>query len=173
MSVWTTAVIEHPWSEYTEQTIRQISLAATGEEETPRWFGCSEMSTAEGAFKAHGYVPYFLPRDFSLRFYGAILELQQAIRWSSFLTIPEKRRDFLHAAKSVALLTSAKDLIFMPEGVSDLFIDPRTTYKEFESLVAKKIGPPDLDMRRVYTEREVRKSAHTRVHYFHSSVADI
>lgn len=171
MSVWTSAVIEHPWNEFSEQIIRQISQAATGSQEFPRWFGCPDVKSAEEAFKAHGDVAFFLPEDFSLCFYSNILELQQAIRWSSFLTVSQKRHDFLRACKLVAQLCSAKELIFLPEGVADLFIDSKTTFEEFKVALARELGPPDLDISRLYTEQEVSEMPQDRVHYCHALIA--
>ncbi len=173
MSVWTSAVIGHPWNEYSEEVIERISLAATGNNESTKWFGGDGSKTVREDFKAHGYASFFLPNDFTLHFHSYVLELGLAIRWSSFLMISQKRHVFVRACKSVAQFSSAKDLIFIPEGVANLFISDRTTFAGFEKAVAEKLGPPDLDIRKLYTEREISKLGQSRVHYFHVGTSDI
>jgi hypothetical protein len=173
MSVWTSAIIEHSWPEFSEESVRQISQAASFSSELPERLGGSGTKSAVEDFKVHGDTSFFLPADLTLHFYGRMLEITLAVRWSTFLIDPQKRNGFLLSCKSVAKLTSATELIFMPEGVADLFINRGTSFLEFKQLALEKLGAPDIDIRKNHTLKEVQSFAKGRVHYSQVAVADI
>ena len=58
-------------------------------------------------------------------------------------------------------------MILLPEGtdLQDLYSEG-VTFSEFKLRAAEQFGPPDLDIQKIYTEREIRALRQERVHYF-------
>lgn len=167
VSVMASAIIGHPWTEFSETTVQRISWAATGARTAPKWFGNPELKSAEEDFKTHGYAPFFLPRRYSLYFSRNIMELKLATRWSAILIHKGERRQFVSACQAVARVVGADEMILLPEGtILEDLVRSSVTYSEFKLAAKEQLGPPDLDIHKIYCEREIRALRQKRIHYF-------
>ena len=95
------------------------------------------------------------------------MELTLATRWTAILMHKGERKQFLSGCKAAARLAGADELLLLPEGtiVEDLLREG-VDYKEFKRRAEEQLGSPDLDIHRIYTEREIRELRQKRVHYF-------
>jgi len=167
MSVWVSAIIGHPWTDFSETIIQRISWAATGGRTAPKRFSSPELNSAEEDFRNHGYVLFFLPRRYMLCFSRNIMGLELAVRWSAILMHKGERRQFVSACEAVARLAGADEMILLPEGtIMEGLVREGVTYHEFKLRTAEQLGPPDLDIQKIYSERAIRELRQKRVHYF-------
>lgn len=174
MSVWASAVISHPWAEFSEDIIQRISWAATGARTAPKWFGDPDFKSAQENFNTYGSVSFFLPQQYSLLISRTLMELTLATSWKAILMHKGERKQFLLGCKAVAQLAGADELIVLPDGtVMEDLIRECAKYNEFKHATEEKLGPPDLDIHKIYSEREIRELRQKRIHYFLVKTTDV
>ena len=77
------------------------------------------------------------------------------------------RRLFLSGCKAAAQLAGAEELILLPDGtVLEDLVRTGVEYEDFKRSAQEQFGPPDLDIHKIYSEREIRKLRQKRIHYF-------
>ena len=167
MSVFCSAIIGHRWNGFSQGTIEQISKAVSDEQRQPEWLKFSQHASADEEFTDGGVVTFGLPGRFSLTYATNLLDLGYGIRWTAFLIHKIDRTTFLSACKKVVELARTTELILLPEGTG-IQDDVRSgiDFEEIKRQTFKTLGPPDLDIRKIYTEDEINRFSQSRVHYF-------
>src|SRR6266498_1278183 len=116
MSVSTSAIFNHDYSNFSEGLIEQISHAVGSSRGLPKWVRLSKARSPEREFALIGSVFFTLPNAFSLVFGRTTLQLKYGRRWSEFLMQRAVRRKFLSACTRVARLANTKVVLMAPEG---------------------------------------------------------
>ena len=166
MSVWVSAILSHNWESFSPKIIEEIAHAISKGTPTRKRRHPS-FKSPEKEFAAEKTVQLFLPEDFTLMFGKKIICVEHTDRWSTFLTDNKSRNHFLSACKTIASLSGAKEILFLPEGtvLMDLYYGG-DGFDDCKSKANRIWGPPDLDISRIYTTDEICQYSDKRVHYF-------
>ncbi len=161
----------HQWHGFSENSVQEITRAVTSEPGTPKWLGPKVFSSPEKDFRAHGYVLFLLPEDFTLRYARNSLCFGLAQRWERLLMYKTVRHRFLSSCRRVARVAGATDMLILPEGtILEDSVRGNVRFQEIKRRAVRQLGGlPDLDVSRFYAKEEIYGMSKDRVHYFLTS----
>lgn len=163
MSVWVTAILPHSFDTPTLDVANSIAGSFAPNGEVSKWCraspenGPGPYTGPEEQWEREPCVTFDLPQEFGISFFKSVVELYRPVRWSHFLGDVRERHDFLFACGSIAQHVGAPRLMVILEGtqVHDLLYDG-ITFDEAASEATKLWGNHDLDLKRIYSEHEVK-----------------
>lgn len=167
MSVWVTALLGHNWPRFSLEIVEEIARAISTEMTSAKWRQHPTFQSPEEEFDAEGTVSFVLPSNYSIRIGKSLLYLGHPDRWSTFLANATTRHQFVATCRKVAELTTAMEILLLPEGtvLMDDFYNG-VGFEEIKRAACRKLGDPDLDVAHIYTEDDIRQMPTSRVHYF-------